>query len=311
MRAHRQRVPRPRAHRRDHRDRRQDAAVPPGGGDARQDRQQRLGRLRVLLGAHHARGAGRRARSARRHARHDGAAQPAAVRAATRASSRAPTASWPIRSTRPTRRTGAPKPNIRNAYRTLVPLAADGPWSQALGPTHFSWMFLDETPPGPAARRPARAVVRLPHQSGDLVLGHDGAGARRWRSFPFVVAIAYTRDETNHFADILLPDAIDLESLQLIRIGGSKYIEQFWKHEGYALRQPVVEPQRRRARLHRHRHRARAPHRPARALQRLDQPRRRRRAARRAKDGTFRSIRSAPTAATRSGTRSARRRAPS
>jgi len=40
------------------------------------------------------------------------------------------------------------KPNIRNAYRTMVPLAGDGPWSQALGPTHFSWMFLDETPPG-------------------------------------------------------------------------------------------------------------------------------------------------------------------
>ena len=40
------------------------------------------------------------------------------------------------------------KPNIRNAYRTMVPLAGNGPWSQALGPTHFSWMFLDETPPG-------------------------------------------------------------------------------------------------------------------------------------------------------------------
>ena len=30
----------------------------------------------------------------------------------------------------------------------MVPLAGDGPWSQALGPTHFSWMFLDETPKG-------------------------------------------------------------------------------------------------------------------------------------------------------------------
>ena len=40
------------------------------------------------------------------------------------------------------------RPNIRNAYRTMVPLAGDGPWSQALGPTQFSWMFLDETPQG-------------------------------------------------------------------------------------------------------------------------------------------------------------------
>jgi phenylacetyl-CoA:acceptor oxidoreductase len=58
--------------------------------------------------------------------------------------------------------------------------------------------------------------------------------------FPFVVAFAYTRDETNHFADVLLPDATDLESLQLIRIGGTKYVEQFWDHQGYALRQPAV-----------------------------------------------------------------------
>ena len=58
--------------------------------------------------------------------------------------------------------------------------------------------------------------------------------------FPSVVAFAYTKDETNHVADILLPDATDLESLQLIRIGGTKYVEQFWDQQGFALRQPVV-----------------------------------------------------------------------
>jgi phenylacetyl-CoA:acceptor oxidoreductase len=61
--------------------------------------------------------------------------------------------------------------------------------------------------------------------------------------FPFVVAFAFTRDETNHFADVLLPDAVDLESLQLIRIGGTKFVEQFWNHQGFALRQPVVTTQ--------------------------------------------------------------------
>src|SRR5690606_6849121 len=39
----------------------------------------------------------------------------------------------------------------------------------------------------------------------------------------------------------LLPDATDLESLQLIRIGSTKFTEQFWKHEGWAVRQPVAE----------------------------------------------------------------------
>ena len=32
-------------------------------------------------------------------------------------------------------------------------------------------------------------------------------------------------------ADILLPDATDLESTQLIRAGGTKFVEQIWEHE--------------------------------------------------------------------------------
>jgi phenylacetyl-CoA:acceptor oxidoreductase len=134
-----------------------------------------------------------------------------------------------------------PEPNIRNAYRTLVPLAANGPWSQALGPTHFSWMFLGETPPGlPRVTYPALWFV---YRTNPAISFWDTQQvAERMAHFPFVVAMAYTRDETNHFADLLLPDQVDLESLQLIYIGGSKYIEQFWKHEGYALRQPAVKP---------------------------------------------------------------------
>jgi phenylacetyl-CoA:acceptor oxidoreductase len=136
----------------------------------------------------------------------------------------------------------SPNPNIRNAYRTLVPLAADGPWSQALGPTHLSWMFLDETPKGlPRVRPPA---VWFVYRTNPAISFWDTeAVAERMAEFPFVVCFAYTRDETNHFADVLLPEAVDLESLQLIRVGGSKYVEQFWLHEGYALRQPVVDPQ--------------------------------------------------------------------
>ena len=59
--------------------------------------------------------------------------------------------------------------------------------------------------------------------------------------FPFTVCFAYTLDETNYMADVLLPDCTDLESLQLIRIGGTKYFEQFWHKQGFALRQPVTE----------------------------------------------------------------------
>ena len=48
-------------------------------------------------------------------------------------------------------------------------------------------------------------------------------------------------DETNHFADILLPEATDLESTQLIQIGSAKFVEQLWAHEGWAIRQPACD----------------------------------------------------------------------
>jgi phenylacetyl-CoA:acceptor oxidoreductase len=133
----------------------------------------------------------------------------------------------------------SPRPNIRNAYRTMVPLAGDGPWSQALGPTHFSWMFLDETPKG--LPRVTLPDVWFVYRTNPGISFWDTAAlGRKMARFPFVVAFAYTHDETNHFADLLLPEATDLESLQLIRIGGTKYVEQFWNHQGFALRQPVV-----------------------------------------------------------------------
>ena len=133
----------------------------------------------------------------------------------------------------------SPNPNIRNAYRTMVPLAANGPWSQALGPTHFSWMFLDETPKGlPRVTLPDVWIV---YRTNPAISFWDTAAlGQKMARFPFMVAFAYTRDETNHYADVLLPEATDLESLQLIRIGGSKFVEQFWHHQGFALRQPAV-----------------------------------------------------------------------
>ena len=37
-------------------------------------------------------------------------------------------------------------PNIRNAYKTLVPLAANSAWSPALGPAHLPWLFPEKPP---------------------------------------------------------------------------------------------------------------------------------------------------------------------
>lgn len=134
----------------------------------------------------------------------------------------------------------SPNPNIRNAYRSMVPLAANGPWSQALGPTHFSWLFLDETPKGlPRVTLPD--VWFLYRTNPAISYWETDKLAEKMARFPFVVAFAYTLDETNHFADILLPDATDLESLQLMRIAATKYQEQYWEHSGFALRQPAIQ----------------------------------------------------------------------
>jgi phenylacetyl-CoA:acceptor oxidoreductase len=43
-------------------------------------------------------------------------------------------------------------------------------------------------------------------------------------------------------ADVLLPECTDIESTQLMRIGGTKFMEQFWDHQGFALRQSAVAP---------------------------------------------------------------------
>ena len=136
----------------------------------------------------------------------------------------------------------AARPSVRSAHRTLVPLVANSAWSQALGPTHLAWMmqaqdfdkFPHATPP----------EVWLVYRINPAISFWDTkAVAEAMAKFPFTVCFAFTYDETNHMADVLLPDCTDLEGLQLLRIGGTKYVEQFWDYQGFALRDAAVPPQ--------------------------------------------------------------------
>ena len=132
-------------------------------------------------------------------------------------------------------------PHIRNAFRTLVPLAGNSPWSAALGPAHLPWLFMDEPPPAWPA--PTLPDVWIIYRTNPAISNWEtGRIERELERFPFIAAFAYTQDETNWYADLLLPEAGDLESLQLYRVGGTKYIEQYWHHTGWAIRQPVVTP---------------------------------------------------------------------
>ncbi len=133
-------------------------------------------------------------------------------------------------------------PTGRNGHRTLVPLSGDsGAWSQALGPTHLAWMFQTHVPEN--WPKPTKPEVWIAYRTNPAISFWDThAIADTMATFPFTVCFAFTPDETNHMADILLPDATDLESTQLIRLGKTKYVEQFSHHQGWVLRQPAVAP---------------------------------------------------------------------
>lgn len=134
-----------------------------------------------------------------------------------------------------------PRPQIRNAFSTLVPLANNSPWSPALGPAHLPWLFMKDPPDN--WPRPTPPAVWFVYRANPAISQWDPETVGElMEDFPFIVGFAYTPDETNWYADVLLPDATDLESLQLYRIGATKYIEQFWRHEGFALRQPAIDP---------------------------------------------------------------------
>ena len=134
------------------------------------------------------------------------------------------------------------RPSVRSAHRTLVPLVANSAWSQALGPTHLAWMMqAEDFDKFPHATPPE---VWLVYRINPAISFWDTkAVSKAMAKFPFTVCFAFTHDETNHMADVLLPDCTDLEGLQLLRIGGTKYVEQFWKYQGFALRDPAVPPQ--------------------------------------------------------------------
>jgi phenylacetyl-CoA:acceptor oxidoreductase len=135
-------------------------------------------------------------------------------------------------------------PTGRNAHRTLVPIVGNTAWSQALGPTQLAWMFQRERPADWNMPTPTLPELWFVYRSNPAISFWDTRQlVDNIAAFPYTVGFAYTVDETNFLADLLLPEATDLESLQMIRVGGTKYMEQFWDHQGVALRQPAVEPQ--------------------------------------------------------------------
>jgi phenylacetyl-CoA:acceptor oxidoreductase len=137
------------------------------------------------------------------------------------------------------------KPSTRNLHQSLVPIVGhNGAWSQSLGPTQLAWMFQGDRPDDWSMPMPTLPDVWLVYRSNPSISFWETRHlAEVVASFPFMACFAYTIDETNYMADVLLPEATDLESTQMIRIGGTKFVEQFWDHKGVVLRTKAVEPQ--------------------------------------------------------------------
>jgi len=136
----------------------------------------------------------------------------------------------------------AARPLGRAAHTTLTPLTGNSPISGVFGATTLAWLRLQgrAAPTWPQPQPPELWFVYRCNPA--VSFWETGALERTLATFPFIVAFAYTDDETNHYADLLLPEAMDLESTQLIRLGGTHYFEQFWESEGWVLRQPAVAP---------------------------------------------------------------------
>lgn len=140
----------------------------------------------------------------------------------------------------PTDKEGWKQSSNRSAFQTLVPLLGNGPWAPALGPAHLPWLFMKDNPKNwPRQELPD---VWINYRSNPAISNWDTDRiVEILARLPFTVCFAYTEDETNWFADVLLPESPDLESLQLIRVGGAQFIEQYWRHKGWAIRQPVTK----------------------------------------------------------------------
>ena len=133
-------------------------------------------------------------------------------------------------------------PDQRHAGRMLVPLVGNSGWSPALGPTSLAWSAQID---GPQAQMPEMTIpeIWVTFRTNPVVsYWNTDKLADAVAKFPFIVDFAYCHDETNHFADILLPEGTDLESTQITRIGGTKFVESFWRHQGFAVRQAAIEP---------------------------------------------------------------------
>lgn len=142
----------------------------------------------------------------------------------------------------PTQREGRKNlPKTRSRYTELVPLVGNTGWSPFLSPVPHAWLWYNNPPEG--WEKPTPPDVWIVYRTNpNLSMYYTDMMEETTRRFPYIVAFGYTIDETNWYADLILPEHTDLEGLQLFRIGPSTHSEAYWEEYGFALRQPGAPP---------------------------------------------------------------------
>ncbi|MBC7223494.1 MAG: molybdopterin-dependent oxidoreductase, partial [Anaerolineae bacterium] len=127
-------------------------------------------------------------------------------------------------------------PVTRDGFSTLTP------YSSHMGPWHLAWRNIVRPPENWPAPNPPEVWIGykinplISQFETDLII-------EVFKKIPFVVIFSYTLDEVTWFADLVLPEDGDLESLQIFPVGGTTFFENFWDQIGFAIKQPVVERQ--------------------------------------------------------------------
>jgi phenylacetyl-CoA:acceptor oxidoreductase len=127
-------------------------------------------------------------------------------------------------------------PSLRTGVYSLNPLSS---W---MGAYHLAWKNILDPPEGwPEASIPDVYII---HRANPALSQFNLETVRKvLERMPFHVAFAFTFDETSHYADVLLPEATDLEGLQLFRMGGPNFVKRGHEpYQGFHIRQPVVTP---------------------------------------------------------------------
>ncbi|MBI4334322.1 MAG: molybdopterin-dependent oxidoreductase [Chloroflexi bacterium] len=132
-------------------------------------------------------------------------------------------------------------PERRDGLASLAILPGPTGGRGRAGSSHLSWLNMTSPPDNFPHFQPPRIWITYKTNPAVSMWGTQTV-LEVLRKIPFQVSFAYTLDETNEFADVILPEHGELEQFHLCYQYPVRQWEVNYKYHGFALRQPVVPP---------------------------------------------------------------------